>query len=50
MIDFGERIKLVRERAGDSQRDMADKLGVTAPTVKRWVSIPPEIEQLDRAN
>lgn len=36
MIDFGERIKLVRERAGDSQRDMADKLGVTAPTVKRW--------------
>ena len=36
MIDFGERIKLVREGARDSQKDMADKLGVTAPTVKRW--------------
>jgi transcriptional regulator with XRE-family HTH domain len=30
---FGERVRLERERAGLSQREVADQVGVTGPTI-----------------
>lgn len=35
-IHFGKRIAILRRKAGLSQSDLAEKLGVTSQAVSKW--------------
>ena len=48
--DIGKQIILLRETAGISQKDLAEKISVTQPSLSRWESgaVVPPLHQIER--
>lgn len=49
VFDFGTRLKLLREQSNLTQKQIADKLGVTVGTIKKYESntLLPPVDKLE---
>lgn len=48
-IDHAELVRAIQRKTGENQAELALRLGVTQPTVSRWLKgTPPELEHSDR--
>lgn len=48
-VDYRELIRLIKDKTGKNQAELAQLLGVSQPTISRWIKgNPPELEHAER--